>query len=369
MALQIRRGTDVDRQGITPKAGEPIFTTDTKKLYIGDGTTAGGIIVDTTSGISNVIEDTTPQLGGNLDLNNNTINGTGSINITGQISASSIDLKGSVFADDSTLLVDGISGTIPASNLTGSATIDITGDVVGDVAGNVVGDITGSVFADDSGIMVDAVNNEVHATRIFAREIKNDQDTLVLSRENDATGDQNIRINSKDGTAQLLLRRTSDSDLSGDGAIQYGGVVFQRDDSGGSLITSTIFSGEAALTLANNANGWSGVASESIAINNGDLGVGTFTPSEKLEVVGNAIINGTIQGTEILIDSNNITTTTSNSNLRLTGSGSGTIELGVPTQTTVGAAGAANALPATPSTYFKINVAGTEYVVPAYAVS
>ena len=36
MALQIRRGTDVDRQGIVPKAGER-STTDTKRLYIGDG--------------------------------------------------------------------------------------------------------------------------------------------------------------------------------------------------------------------------------------------------------------------------------------------------------------------------------------------
>ena len=91
MALQIRRGSDVDRQGITPKAGEPIFTTDTKKLYIGDGTTVGGIIVDTTAGLSSVVEDTSPQLGGNLDLNNNTINGAGNISITGEISATSID--------------------------------------------------------------------------------------------------------------------------------------------------------------------------------------------------------------------------------------------------------------------------------------
>lgn len=38
-------------------------------------------------------------------------------------------------------------------------------------------------------------------------------------------------------------------------------------------------------------------------------------------------------------------------------------------QTTVGSAGAANALPATPSTYFKIKVNGVEYVVPAYLAS
>ena len=58
MALQSRRGTDAQRQGITPKAGEPIFTTDTKKLFIGDGSTAGGIIVDTTGNqLTDIIED------------------------------------------------------------------------------------------------------------------------------------------------------------------------------------------------------------------------------------------------------------------------------------------------------------------------
>lgn len=45
MALKFRRGTDSGRSAITPAEGEPIFTTDTKKLYVGDGTTAGGIAV------------------------------------------------------------------------------------------------------------------------------------------------------------------------------------------------------------------------------------------------------------------------------------------------------------------------------------
>ena len=44
----------------------------------GGGSSGGG-----SSGISNVVEDTTPQLGGNLDLNNKTINGNGNINING----------------------------------------------------------------------------------------------------------------------------------------------------------------------------------------------------------------------------------------------------------------------------------------------
>ena len=35
------------------------------------------------SGLANIVEDTTPQLGGNLDLNGNTINGAGTLEVTG----------------------------------------------------------------------------------------------------------------------------------------------------------------------------------------------------------------------------------------------------------------------------------------------
>lgn len=53
MSLQIRRGTDTERTSITPAAGEPVFTTDTKKLYIGDGTTTGGNLVTGSGEASN----------------------------------------------------------------------------------------------------------------------------------------------------------------------------------------------------------------------------------------------------------------------------------------------------------------------------
>lgn len=45
MPLQFRRGTDSDRLTITPVVGEPIFTSDTNKLFVGDGSTVGGIEV------------------------------------------------------------------------------------------------------------------------------------------------------------------------------------------------------------------------------------------------------------------------------------------------------------------------------------
>lgn len=42
MSLQIRRGIESQRTGVVFDEGEISFTTDTKKLYVGDGTTAGG---------------------------------------------------------------------------------------------------------------------------------------------------------------------------------------------------------------------------------------------------------------------------------------------------------------------------------------
>jgi hypothetical protein len=43
--IQIRRGVEAQRTLITPDAGEPLFTTDNKQLFIGDGATAGGLFV------------------------------------------------------------------------------------------------------------------------------------------------------------------------------------------------------------------------------------------------------------------------------------------------------------------------------------
>lgn len=45
MSLQFRRGLDADRTSITPLPGEPLWITDTDELYVGDGTTAGGVLI------------------------------------------------------------------------------------------------------------------------------------------------------------------------------------------------------------------------------------------------------------------------------------------------------------------------------------
>jgi len=104
MSLRIRRGTDAQRSGITFLEGELVYTTDTKKLYLGDGTTAGGIAVDSTTG-------SISQL---ADVNINGIQ-------TGQIlqwdgaqfiAGDDAGDQDSIFGADSTLLVDATNSSI-----------------------------------------------------------------------------------------------------------------------------------------------------------------------------------------------------------------------------------------------------------------
>ena len=76
--------------------------------FFGDGSSLTGISAD-------VVDDTTPQLGGNLDLNGNFITGSGGINITGVITATTV-IAGSAV----TIGVAGINantGVITASSL------------------------------------------------------------------------------------------------------------------------------------------------------------------------------------------------------------------------------------------------------------
>lgn len=54
-----------------------------------NGTIQANNIIGPVSGAVELVTDVSPQLGGNLDLNNNNVTGTGNINITGSITASS----------------------------------------------------------------------------------------------------------------------------------------------------------------------------------------------------------------------------------------------------------------------------------------
>lgn len=210
MALQIRRGTNAERLTVAPAEGELIYTTDSKRVYVGDGSTFGG--TDISAGIESLLEDSSPQLGGNLDLNGHNIIGNGNININGTIIATgdinlgdagsdsvgifgslttslvpsadsnkdigsaalrwrngyftslvvdgqvnAVAINANIIADDSTVVFDSTTGTIAAEKLVGT----FTGDTIGNVTGNVTGDITGSLYSNLT-LMVDGPNQEFY---------------------------------------------------------------------------------------------------------------------------------------------------------------------------------------------------------------
>jgi len=84
----------------------------------------------------------------------------------------------------------------------------------------------------------------------------------------------------------------------------------------------------------------------------------------------NVATTGSISvNSRLKLEDNRITTQTTNDDIDIDPAGTGKLNLVTVAQTTVGAAGAAAAVPATPTTYFQIKVNGTTYVVPAFAVS
>mgnify|MGYP003635906211 CR=1 FL=1 len=108
------------------------------------------------------------------------------------------DITGSVFGDDSTLLVDGVNGTIPWAVVNGTPTT-LAGYGITDaqVAGAPYdGDITGSVFGDDSTLLVDGVNGNIPLSVISEL---NGQAVRIGSRAGDQTAANIIAIGSDAG--------------------------------------------------------------------------------------------------------------------------------------------------------------------------
>jgi hypothetical protein len=69
------------------------------------------------------------------------------------------------------------------------------------------------------------------------------------------------------------------------------------------------------------------------------------------------------------VDTNRVRSYSSNADIVVEPQGTGTVDFKLPTQSTVGSAGAASALPATPSGDIEFKINGSAYVIPYYAKS
>ena len=207
MALQLRRGTDAERSAVTFADGELVYTTDTKKLYVGDGATAGG----------NSITALTTTLDG--------------------------DLTGSVFGDDSTLIVDGNNNSINTSSIIATSNNVIT--------------VTGPITSSDVSFLV--------------------------------TG-------SGTNPGEIHLGRNGTGDLSAD-TIPNGRLTFNRTDTvnAGTITTSFIIGNNDRLSFFHNSAGNASNLPSYVVMKDSKFGIGTITPTTTLDVAGEGRFTGFVQ--------------------------------------------------------------------------
>lgn len=367
MALRLRRGTDLERQSVIFEEGELVYTTDTKILWIGDGQTLGGIKV--TDGVN----ESPIALTRNLDLNGFDITGSGDIDISGVVVASSFVGDGSglinlpvldvvaggnyninIVGLDSSIIVNSETSSVHG-NLHGSiydsagnmildfASREVRGELVGSnfktifdsvtnsfyggFIGNFDGDLTGNVLASDSTLLMDNVTGTFYgnfvgdgsglinvisdgdtyqinilgangdtilnsSTNSINVELINFTESLILDNTN--TSLAKLVVVAHDNLSTIKLQRHQNGVV--DDTMLYGRLDFEKHDTIGSLTKATLGADNGGIFLSYNQAGVDFTESTYVVLSkDSKLGVGTFTPSEKLDVRGNVKASGFVQ--------------------------------------------------------------------------
>jgi Major tropism determinant N-terminal domain len=465
MPLQLRRGTDAQRSGVVFAAGELIYVTDTEALYVGDGSTVGGVAVANLSaadirsisagvltggshtGITFTYDGTNIDAVVDPDLSNyqgviraSAFNGTlvddsstvlvdavdSKINLDGTVkgniipdadqaydigsssfkfrdlylSGSSLYLgsaqvtavgsainlpagstvngvligsgsgtgdgviEGSTYkiniaADDSSLMVNTDTEEITASggfigDLQGNVTGDVQGNLTGNVQGNVTGDLTGDVFGDVEGsfygfgptLLVDGGLNKIvgEVDTTIANVGIYTGNTIVLSGSTPGGVKAGLKI-ATDGNANdsydLLTLEGAKEDATGMS------VVYSRAR-GTPGTPAPLQDGDEIL-----GQFWFGADSDSVPqLSSAILASVEGTPSSGIVpgylTFATANAGGVITPA-LTIDSSQVIGVAANT--LTAGGGSGQVNTG------------------SVATYLKINIGGTDYAIPAYAIN
>ena len=273
-----------------------------------------------TAEANDIVEDTSPQLGGNLDLNGHSITtarsnenininpaGTGTIelvantNVTGDLAITgNTTVSGRIFLGDGATDVTQVTGVFEADNLTIDGTT-ITSKVT-----------NGDVTIQGNGTGVVAIPN-----------LKVDGNISVTDNEIQTTVSNSDLKLSASGTGGVLAS-----------ALRIHGTTLSADDSStitlaeGVNITGalTLTGGLAsALSVANGGTGATSLTSNAVLTGTGSSAITaesnlTFDGST-LTLTGSAALDG------VTVKDNTVSSNTSNSNLQLSGNGTGKVEI------------------------------------------
>ena len=130
--VKLRRGTNAENAAFTGQEGELVYTTDTKDLYVHDGTTAGGAIVGSLAGIADdsITFAKIEEIPANTILGNNTGSSSDIIELSVAQTQSLLNVADGATANssDATLLA--------RANHTGTQTASTISDFDTEVANN-----------------------------------------------------------------------------------------------------------------------------------------------------------------------------------------------------------------------------------------
>ena len=130
--VQIRRGTNAENAAFTGQEGELVYTTDTKDLYVHDGSTAGGTVVGSLVGIpdDSITFAKIEEIPANTILGNNTGGSSDIIELTTTQTRTLLNVADGATANssDATLLA--------RANHTGTQTASTISDFDTEVANN-----------------------------------------------------------------------------------------------------------------------------------------------------------------------------------------------------------------------------------------
>ena len=216
--LKLRGGTTSQHSSFTGAEREVTVDTDKETLVVHDGSTAGGFPL-----MRNTVEDTTPQRGGNLDVNGNSIVSTSNGNI-----AITPNGSGKVILDGlSHPTSDGSAGQFLKTDGGGNLSFDtVVGTTINNNADNRI--ITGSGSANtlegETGLTYTS-GTMAQASGDFTLDVGGD---IVL----DADGGD-IRL--KDAGTEFGNIENSSSDLQIKASVQDKDIIFRGDDGGSGI--------------------------------------------------------------------------------------------------------------------------------------
>ena len=330
--------TNVDALGIVTarsgihvgpiSAGVATVTTDgsatfigiiTAASFVGDGSNLSNLPA---SGISDVVSDSSPQLGGNLDVNGKDITGTGNVNLTGIVTATTFsgsatsltsipagNLTGTVAdARISTLTASKLTGALPAisgANLTDVVTGTGNIDTSGTSTFNQL-KVTGiATFQSNIGVAGSVTTDLLHVgySTSIPLALGFDPSIQQVGTDNSSSTLGLYRFSADTAAPSIRFIKSRSSNPSSRGLVQFndelGRINFIGDDgsdlaNGGATISAHVDGVASAsvdmparLSFHTAPDGTAGGQERLTIKNDGLIGIGSVLPTQMLDVGGN----------------------------------------------------------------------------------